>query len=342
MFFVSPEEQRFKSLEKTATAQRICHEHYTRDEMLCVVPFAMPDSDDADRERKVDDVMYRFDGNMRALFGDDHFWSTRCTKQDQQIKNLISKGVVQTLSDVNKLPELSNTLVKLRPDNESGYSLEILSRYVTVELAYQLEVKQLFQLKALLQFTSRQNEFEFYCQSVIPRGGEFESRSLHSTKTPMMMVLPKVGDTKMFYSLEEIYGSKDAQNLYWHPQKPNFPAADAITSSIREDSTTSLPEFTVYEFTTTEDHGINFDGAWDLVIELGIINRRGLLTLEKRLTKLRLKYVFVVPPRVYRRMKLNQAFTSPKKYKTDHEKRMPILDKAIEQCVITCDDFEGF
>lgn len=218
--------------------------------------------------------------------------------------------------------------------------MEILSRYVTLELAFQLQVKQLFQLKTLLQFSSRQNEFELYCQSVIPRGGTFESRSLHSTQKSME--LPKVGDTKMFYSLEEIYESKDVQSLYWHPQKPNFPAADAITSSTREDSTTSLPEFTVYEFTTAEDHGINFDGAWDLVKELGIINRRGFLTLETRLTKLRLKYVFVVPPRVYGKMKLNQAFKSPNKYKEDHEKRLPILEKAIEQYVITCDDFEGF
>ena len=339
-FFVSPDARRFKSLHKTTTAIQICQPHYGRDEMLCVVPFAMPDSDDASRERRVDEVMYRFDGNLRALFAEESWYEYQCDRQDKKIERLASKGVVQTLTNVEKLPDLSHSLVKLCPaEGKSGYYLQILSEYVKANIAFTLEWTQLFRLRTLLQFTSPQNEFELYCQSGISRGGTFLSRCLHSTQDEM--ILPKVESAKMFHSLDEIRESRELKSLYWHPQKPNFPAADAVTSSAREDSD-SLPEFIVFEFTTAQEHKINFDGGWDLLKELNIINRTGHLTVAQRLTKLRLRYVFVVPPRNFHRLQLNQKFTQAKKYSKDWEKRLPILEKAIEQYVITCDDFKGF
>ena len=342
VFFVSPDARRFGSLQKTTLAKQICQPHYGRDEMLCVVPFAMPDSDDVSREQRVDEVMYRFDGNLRALFGREQDWyKIHCDDQDKAIVSLVSTGAVQTLSNVEKLAELSHSLIKLCPaEDRGGYYLQILSEYVQAQISLKLQWKQLFDLRTLLQFTSPQNEFELYCQSVIFRGGTFPSRCLHSS-TQNKMELPKVAGAKMFHSLDEIYESRELQGLYWHPQKTNFPAADAVISSAREDSD-SLPEYIVFEFTLAKEHKINFDGGWDLLTELNIINRKGFLTVTQRLTKLRLRYVFVVPPRNFRRLQPNQQFSPAVKYSRDWEKRLPILQKAIEQYVITCDEFKGF
>ena len=339
-FFVSPDLRRFKSLHKTTKAIRICQPHYGRDEMLCVAPFAMPDSDDASRERRVDEVMYRFDGNLRALFAEEGWYKVQCDHQDGRILSLVSTGVIQTLANVDNLPDLSHSLVKLCPaEGKSGYYLQILSEYVKTNIAFKLEWRQLFQLRTLLQFTSPQNEFELYCQNVVSHGGTFPSRCFHSSENKME--LSKVAGAKTFYSLREIRESRELQRLYWHPHKTNFPAADAVISSAREDCD-SLPEFTVFEFTTAPEHKINFDGGWNLLKELNIINRTGRLTVAQRSTKLKLRYVFVVPPRNFHLLQPNQKFTRSKRYSKDWEKRLPILQRAIQQYVITCDDFKGF
>ena len=199
VFFVSPEIRRFKSLMKTGKAQRICQPHYERDEMLDVAPFAMPHETDVQRELKVDLVISRFGGNVRALFSDEDFWSYWCDVQDTKIKSLVAQGLVQTLEDTEKLPELSHTMIKLQPLDSGSYVIRLLSEYVQVKVVAQLNRKQLFDLKYLLQFTSKQNEFELFCQNVVSRGGTFQSRSLHSTEENME--LPKIDDAKMFYSL---------------------------------------------------------------------------------------------------------------------------------------------
>lgn len=147
-------------------------------------------------------------------------------------------------------------------------------------------------------------------------------------------------NTHTHYNFQEIYESKEeAKNLFWHPQKHNFPALDAITTSVDKDS----DKLTVFEFTTTDMHSINYDGAWELLTAFNIIKRTGPLTVEARLLgDTRLKYVFVVPPRIFNKLKLDQDFTTTTKKKVDHEKKKEILRKAIRQHVITCDDFKGF
>ena len=331
MYFVSPDIRRYKSLQKSGQAMRICQPHYRRDEMLCVAPFAMPDSDDVTRERKVDEVMERFDGNIRALFGSHDFWLSVCIRQDQEINNSVVTGVVKTLSDVQKLPELSHTLIKLQPDRE-GYSMQLLSPYVQDRLVFHMRVEHWWQLKKLLQFSSKQNELEVICQALIPPGGEFKAKSLHSSKKTMD--LPKLEVTHRFYSLDEIYESEEVKGVYWLPRKTNFPAADAISSLDGR--------FTVFEITSLEDGSrtINYEGAWNLLKELGFISPTGPLN-EKRI-KHRLTYVFVVPPRNFDVFTLPKKFKTPKKKKPDYEKKLRILDLAFEQWVITCDALDGF
>ena len=186
IYFVSPQEERYKSLKKTGVSHIIYLPVYTREEMLDVVPYARSTKSSERQvigEEWVDKVLERFDGNLRVLFANDQYFDVRCDEQDKKINALAQNKVWR---NVEELPKMSSTIVKLCPPNKVGdrhVTYEYLSKYVQVRLSFQMEMSKLHQIKSFIDLNQAVNWFETLCHNVVQRGDKFRMKELSATES---------------------------------------------------------------------------------------------------------------------------------------------------------------
>ena len=342
MYFASPNKQRFQSLFKTGKAAQICYPQYTRDEMIAVASFLMPDIDPLIRLKKVDKIIFYFGGCVRALCSDDCFFDSLRVSQNQHIEELITANNIQSIHSAKRLPALSHTLVRLYPRDDHFLCNKWLSTYVEHEVVKRLNMCNLMNVRKLYKFSSILNEFETLCHHMIPRGGPFRARCLHTGDTKTLQ-LPALSGIKEFHTFEHISKSKsegkDIDKIYWIPSNPNFPTVDAMSSHREEPSTNSTVSFFFdsFQYTTAATHPLNLPGAWSLVKSLKIVETAG--NIVGRKPKRIHRFFIVVPPHIFEaNYKKPQSYTSKTAVYNETD-TTTVLEKTIEQWVITSSDF---
>ncbi len=233
IYFVSPQEERYKSLKKTGVARMVYFPVYTREEMLDIVPHARSTKSSECQvigEAWVDKVLERFDGNLRVLFGNDQYFGDRCSEQDKKINALAQNKVWRP---VEELPKMSSTIVKLCPPNKVGarFVYKYLSKYVQVMVSFQMELTKLHQIKSFIDVNQAVNWFETLCHNVVQRGDKFTMKKLPATKSHRTfdIGLERFGQTQSYRDFEELKKSrKSDKSVYWYPVNPNCAAVDSI------------------------------------------------------------------------------------------------------------------
>lgn len=343
---------------------------YTREEMLDIVPHARSTKSSECQvigEAWVDKVLERFDGNLRVLFGNDQYFGDRCSEQDKKINALAQNKVWRP---VEELPKMSSTIVKLCPPNKVGarFVYKYLSKYVQVMVSFQMELTKLHQIKSFIDVNQAVNWFETLCHNVVQRGDKFTMKKLPATKSHRTfdIGLERFGQTQSYRDFEELKKSrKSDKSVYWYPVNPNCAAVDSIGRNAGWSSGTPFDKShpTGFQYTTDKNASkkkktINLDGAWNLVVSLGLLTEGRHYRPSRIKPGKLLNYVLVVPPQLFssfdrplkfkRTVKKHTGIADEKEIKKQQvkdeeidEKKIIILKQLIKQYVVTCANLDS-